>query len=53
MLLLLPLNIEIKVNTATDWWDYEAEIIGVDPSDFALIKIEKKEDEEWKPLEFV
>ena len=52
--LLLPLNIDLKVNTATDWWDYEAEIIGADPvADIALVRIKKKDNEEWKPLEFV
>ena len=44
--LLLPLNIDLKVNTATDWWDYEAEIIGADPvADIALVRIKKKDNE--------
>ena len=51
--IILPLNVKMTVNTATDWWTYDAEVVGVDPvSDFALIKIEKKEDEEWHALEF-
>jgi len=51
--IILPLNVNMTVNTATDWWTYDAEVVGVDPvSDFALIKIEKKEDEEWHALEF-
>tara|TARA_B100001057_G_scaffold288379_2_gene288433 strand:- start:4947 stop:6308 length:1362 start_codon:yes stop_codon:yes gene_type:complete len=52
--IILPKNIKMTVNTATDWWTYDAEVIGVDPvADFALIKIEKKENEEWHALEFV
>lgn len=51
--IILPLNIKMTVNTATDWWTYDAEVVGVDPvADFALIKIEKKDNEDWHALEF-
>lgn len=51
---MLSKNIKMQVNTAVDWWDYDAEVIGMDPiADVAIIRIRKKDNEEWEPLEFV
>jgi serine protease Do len=44
---------KIKIQTPTNMWDYEAEVIGADPvSDVAVVKIYKQDNEEWKALEF-
>ena len=52
--IMLEKNIKLQVNTAVDWWDYDADIIGMDPiADVAVIRIRKKDNEEWKALEFV
>ena len=52
--IVLKKNIKLQVNTATDWWDYEAEVIGMDPvADVAVIRIRKIDNEEWEALEFV
>ena len=46
-------NIKLEVNTAEDYWSYDAEIVGFDQvSDIAVIKIVKIDDEQWKPLKF-
>ena len=43
----------VTVNTATDMWSYEAEIVGVDEvSDIAVLKILKKDNEEWEAMEW-
>lgn len=45
-------TVELKVATAMDMWDYDAEIVGVDEiADIAVIKISKKDNEEWETLE--
>ncbi len=50
----LPLNLKLQINTATEWWPYDGEIVGFDPvADIAVIKIEKKDNEEWEALEFI
>lgn len=50
----LPINLKLSINTATEWWDYEADIIGFDPvADIAVIRIEKKDDEPWEAMEFI
>ena len=47
--IMLEKNIKLQVNTAPDWWDYDADIIGMDPiADVAVIRIRKKDNEEWK-----
>jgi serine protease Do len=49
----MPLNFKLKVNTAVDYWAYDAEVIGVDEvADVAVIRIAKKDMEEWEALEF-
>lgn len=46
--------LELKINTALDMWMYDAEIIGYDiVADIALVKILKKDDEQWEALEFI
>ena len=46
-------SVELKVLTGMDMWDYDAEVIGVDEiADIAVIKITKKDNEEWETLEF-
>ena len=46
-------QLEIKVATGIDMWDYEAELVGVDEiADIAIIKIIKKDNEEWETLKF-
>ena len=46
-------TVELKVATGMDMWDYDAEIVGVDEiADIAVIKITKKDNEEWETLEF-
>lgn len=43
--------LKISVGTAQDMWDYDAEIVGVDEvADIAVIKIYKKDNEEWESL---
>jgi len=50
----LPINIKLEINTATEWWPYEAEIVGYDPvADIAVLRVEKKDDEPWEALEFI
>ena len=49
----MPLNFKLKVNTAIDYWPYDAEVIGIDEvADIAVIRIAKKDMEEWKAVEF-
>ena len=46
-------NTDIKVQTAEDYWTYDAEIVGWDQvADIAVIKITKQDNEEWKTLKF-
>ena len=46
-----PDSVELKVATGIDMWDYDAEIIGVDEiADIAVLKIKKKDNEEWETL---
>ena len=50
----LPINLKLEITTATEWWPYEGEIIGMDPvADIAVVRIEKKDNEDWKALEFI
>ena len=52
--IMLSKNIKMQVNTGVDWWDYEADVMGMDPiADVAIIRIRKKDNEEWEALEFV
>ena len=45
-------EVEIKVATGIDMWDYDVEVVGVDEvSDIAVLKIKKKDNEEWETLE--
>ena len=45
--------VEIKVATGIDMWDYAVEVVGVDEiSDIAVLKIQKKDNEEWETLKF-
>lgn len=47
-----PDTVDLKVATGIDMWDYDAEIIGVDEiADIAVIKITKKDNEEWETFE--
>ena len=40
---MLEKNIKLQVNTAPDWWDYDADVIGMDPiADVAVIRIRKR-----------
>lgn len=44
---------KVNVQTAMQMWSYEAEIIGHDiVTDIAVLKIYKKEDEEWEAVEW-
>jgi len=46
-------NIKLEINTAEDYWTYDAEIVGFDQvSDIAVIKILKIDNEQWEPLKF-
>ncbi len=45
--------LELKINTATDMWMYDVEIVGYDiVADIALVKILKQDNEQWEALEF-
>ena len=45
--------VQIKVATGIDMWDYDVEVVGVDEiSDIAVLKIQKKDNEEWETLKF-
>ena len=47
-----PDSTVLKVATGIDMWDYDAEIVGVDEiADIAVIKIQKKDNEDWEILE--
>ena len=47
-----PDSVRLMVATGIDMWDYDAEIIGVDEiADIAVLKIQKKDNEEWETLE--
>lgn len=44
---------KIKVQTAEDYWSYDAEIVGHDQvSDIGVLKITKQDNEDWKTLKF-
>jgi len=46
-------SVKIKINTAEEYWSYDAEIVGWDQvADIGVLKITKKDNEEWKPLKF-
>ena len=46
-------NIKLEINTAEEYWTYDAEIVGFDQvSDIAVIKILKIDNEQWEPLKF-
>ena len=48
-----PSIFKVTVQTAMQMWSYEAEVIGHDIiTDIAVIKIYKKEDEEWEAIEW-
>ena len=48
-----PSIFKVNVQTAMQMWSYEAEIIGHDiVTDIAVIKIYKKEDEDWEAIEW-
>lgn len=44
---------QINVSTISEPWEYRAEVVGYDKvADIAVIKIHKKDNEEWTALEF-
>ena len=44
---------DIKVQTAEEYWTYDAEIVGWDQvADIGVIKITKQDNEDWKTLKF-
>jgi len=48
-----PGTFKVNVQTAMQMWSYEATLIGYDQiTDIAVIKINKKEDEEWEAIEW-
>ena len=48
-----PEVFKVNVQTAMDMWSYEATIVGYDQvTDIAVIKINKREDEEWEAIEW-
>lgn len=48
-----PSIFKVNVQTAMQMWSYEAEVIGHDiVTDVAVIKIYKKEDEDWEAIEW-
>lgn len=48
-----PNLVDLKVITAVDLWEYDAEIIGYDEViDIAIIRINKRDNEPWEALEF-
>lgn len=48
-----PSIFKVNVQTAMQMWSYEAEVIGHDiVTDIAVIKIYKKENEEWEAVEW-
>lgn len=48
-----PSVFKVNVQTAMQMWSYEAEVIGHDiVTDVAVIKIYKKEDEDWEAIEW-
>ena len=49
----MPLNFKLQVNTAIDYWSYDAEVLGIDEvADIAVIRIAKKDMEDWDAVEF-
>lgn len=47
------LGMQINISTITEPWTYNAEVVGYDKvADIAIIKINKKDNEEWTALEF-
>ena len=48
-----PEVFKVNVQTAMDMWSYEATIVGYDQvTDIAVIKINKREDEEWEAIQW-
>ena len=48
-----PDKLKISINTAIDMWTYDVEVIGYDiVADIAIVKMLKKDNEEWEALEF-
>ena len=48
-----PEVFKLNVQTAMDMWSYEATVVGYDQvTDIAVIKINKREDEEWEAIEW-
>tara|TARA_B110001454_G_scaffold213192_1_gene230987 strand:+ start:458 stop:1759 length:1302 start_codon:yes stop_codon:yes gene_type:complete len=48
-----PATFKVEIGTAGSMWKYDAEIIGYDQvSDIAVLKILKKDNEEWEAVEF-
>jgi serine protease Do len=48
-----PEVFKVNVQTAMDMWSYEATVVGYDQvTDIAVIKINKREDEEWEAIEW-
>lgn len=48
-----PSLFTVAVQTASEMWSYDAEIIGYDIiTDVAVLKIQKKDNEEWTPIEW-
>lgn len=46
-------TIDLRVSTAVNMWDYEAEVIGYDKViDIAIVRINKRDNEDWQALEF-
>jgi serine protease Do len=44
---------KIKIQTAEDYWTYDAEIVGYDEvADIGVLKITKQDNEDWKTLKF-
>jgi serine protease Do len=43
----------LTINTATEMWTYDGEIVGTDPiADIAIVRIKKQDNEQWKALNF-
>ena len=43
----------LTINTATEMWTYDGEIVGSDPiADIAIVRIKKQDNEQWKALNF-
>lgn len=48
-----PETTVLTVRTPMEMWDYDATVVGTDPiADIAIIKVIKKDNEEWEAMEF-